>query len=71
MKKLTSLIILLAIIQAAWAGSQNYTVRTDTITFRSAVWDNTFNMFYMKNNISDLTKRNTAVVLYFFDICWG
>lgn len=51
------------------ASSIDDPVSVGSISYRSAVWDFTYRIRYLKNNISDYTRNNRAVVLHFFYAC--
>jgi hypothetical protein len=46
-------------------------INIGSITFNDAKWDNTFNINLSRQNISEITKKDKAVVLYFFDVCFS
>lgn len=46
-------------------------VNIGSISFKDAQWDNSSNILFSRQRISEITNQNRAVVLYFFEACFG
>jgi hypothetical protein len=53
------------------AGTADDPEHVGSVSFRDAVWNETGNILYSKQKISDLTKDGKAVVLYLFESCFS
>ena len=68
MKFINLILIISALLKAAWIDEP---INVGSVSFNAAKWDNSYNISYSRQNISSLTNRNKAVVLYLFEACFS
>jgi hypothetical protein len=69
MKYIRNFLILICLSIPLSAG-QNSSYIGD-VSFKDAVWDDSGNLLFSRQKVSDLTRDGRAVILYLFEACFS